>query len=139
MNKDDSDFKKASAGLRNSVFMVLSPWGKIWATEMGRDNLGDNLPPDEINVIQANHNYGWPTCYGKNIHDEAFDKKVYIRAPCSEPFETPSFADLPAHSAPLGLDFVNGGGWPEKYQNSLLVAYHVHGTGVNQPGISWFR
>jgi len=120
------ELKVFSSGLRNSVFMAEHPvTGKIWATEMGRDFLGDNLPPDEINIIEDEKNYGWPICYGKNIHDTVFDKNVYIRNPCMEPFETPSYIDIPAHSAPLGLAFVAAGnGWPKDYENNLLVAYH---------------
>ena len=113
-------------GLRNAVFFA---WdyvsGKMWATEMGRDLLGDDLPPDEINLIEAGKNYGWPICYGKNIHDGDFDTNVYIRNPCEEPFETPSFIDVPAHSAPLGLAFIPPQSrWPEDYWHDLLVAYH---------------
>lgn len=114
-----------ASGLRNSVFMTAHPvTGKIWATEMGRDFLGDNLPPDEINIIEEGRNYGWPVCYGKNIHDTDFDKNIYVRNPCSEPFETPSYIDIPAHSAPLGLAFVPEQGWPKEYWHNLLVAYH---------------
>lgn len=100
---------------------------------MGRDNLGDDLPPDEINIIERPSagsgqssipNFGWPICYGKNIHDTNFDKNTYIRNPCMEPFETPSFIDLPAHSAPLGLAFVPEEGWPEEWWYNILVAYH---------------
>lgn len=118
--------KVFASGLRNSVFMAMHPKTReIWATEMGRDFLGDNLPPDEINIIKDGKNYGWPVCYGKNIHDTVFDKNVYIRNPCMEPFETPSYVDIPAHSAPLGLAFVSeGSGWPVDYENNLLVAYH---------------
>lgn len=112
-------------GLRNSVFMSIHPVnGKIWATEMGRDLLGDNTPPDEINIIEQGKNYGWPTCYGKNIHDNAFDKNTYIRNPCMEPFETPSHIDIQAHSAPLGLAFIPEEGWPEEMWYNALVAYH---------------
>jgi glucose/arabinose dehydrogenase len=111
-------------GLRNSVFLTLHPvTSKVWATEMGRDWLGDDLPPDEINIIEEGKNYGWPICYGKNIHDSDFDKNVYIRNPCMEPFEVPSYIDIPAHSAPLGLAFFSED-WPEKYRYNLLVAYH---------------
>jgi len=133
MNKDGTDFKKVAKGLRNAVFMALNPVdGKIYVTEMGRDNLGDDLPPDEINIIGPSSpsgqnsvpNFGWPICYGKNIHDTDFDKNTYIRNPCMEPFEIPSFVDLPAHSAPLGLAFVPEEGWPEAYWYNLLVAYH---------------
>ncbi len=91
---------------------------------MGRDLLGDNIPPDEINIIEEGKNYGWPICYGKNIHDDQFDKNTYIRNPCMEPFETPSSIDLQAHSAPLGLAFFPEEGWPEEYWHDLLVAYH---------------
>ena len=125
MQKDGSDFKQFAKGLRNAVFMATNPVdGKIWATEMGRDGLGDDIPPDEINIIEEGKNYGWPICYGKNIHDTQFDKNTYIRNPCQEPFETPSYIDLQAHSAPLGLAFVPEEGWPEELWYNLLVAYH---------------
>ena len=69
--------------------------------------------------------FGWPICYGQNIHDAESDKNTYIRNPCMEPFETPSAIDIPAHSAPLGLAFVpENSRWPEEYRGDLLVAYH---------------
>ncbi|OHA27056.1 MAG: hypothetical protein A3C06_00970 [Candidatus Taylorbacteria bacterium RIFCSPHIGHO2_02_FULL_46_13] len=112
-------------GLRNSVFMTLNPVdGRVFATEMGRDGLGDNIPPDEVNVIEKGKNYGWPICFGDNIHDDMFDTNTYIRNPCMSPFETPSFLDLPAHSAPLGLSFIPEEGWPEDHWYNLLVAFH---------------
>lgn len=122
---DGGELKEYARGLRNAVFMTLSPVdGRVWATEMGRDNLGDDVPPDEINVVEQGKNYGWPNCYGKNIHDDDFDKNVYVRNPCMEPFETPSAVDLQAHSAPLGLSFFPEEGWPEEYWYNLLAAYH---------------
>ena len=125
VNADGSNLQTYARGLRNSVFMAIHPvTGKIWATEMGRDLLGDNLPPDEVNIIGEENNYGWPVCYGKNIHDTNFDKNTYIRNPCEEPFETESYIDIPAHSAPLGLAFFPEEGWPEEYWYNLLVAYH---------------
>ena len=124
-NADGRGLRAFVSGLRNAVFMALHPaTGKVWATEMGRDLLGDNLPPDEIDIIEDGKNYGWPICYGKNIHDTDFDKNVYVRNPCLEPFETPSYIDIPAHSAPLGLAFAPADGWPEEYRDDLLVAYH---------------
>ncbi|MBI2055118.1 MAG: PQQ-dependent sugar dehydrogenase [Candidatus Sungbacteria bacterium] len=124
MKKDGSDFKLYASGLRNAVFFTWAQDGKLWATDNGRDLLGDDLPPDEINIIESGKNYGWPICYGKNIHDTVFDKNTYIRNPCMEPFETPSYIDLQAHSAALGLAFVPQNGWPEDYQGNLIVAYH---------------
>lgn len=116
-----------ASGLRNAVFMAEHPITKeVWATEMGRDWLGDNLPPDEINIIEEDKNYGWPICYGKNVFDTDFhkDDHVHIRAHCTEPFEIPSYIDIPAHSSPLGLAFFSKEGWPKEYQNDLLVSYH---------------
>jgi glucose/arabinose dehydrogenase len=111
---DGSNLKVFAQGLRNSVFMAVHPkTGEIWATEMGRDYLGDNLPPDEINIIKEGKDYGWPLCYGKNVHDTTFDKKAYAADPCLA--KEPSYIDIPAHSAPLGLAFTSIG---------LLVAYH---------------
>ena len=127
-NTDGSDLKVYASGLRNAVFMTTHPvTGETWATEMGRDLLGDDIPPDEINIVQEGSNYGWPLCYGKNILDTDFhkDDHVHIRADCTEPFEIPSYIDLQAHSSPLGLAFVPAHSmWPEEYWNDLLVAYH---------------
>jgi len=125
MDKDGSNFQEYARGLRNVVFFTWSYVdGRMWATEMGRDWLGDDLPPDEINIVEEGKNYGWPICYGKNIHDTEYDKNTYIRNPCMEPFETPSYIDIPAHSAPLGLSFIPEEGWPEEYWYDLLVSYH---------------
>lgn len=130
VNLEIGKLESLAKGLRNAVFMAINSMdGKIWATEMGRDQLGDNLPPDEINIVETSstviQNFGWPICYGKNIHDTLFDKNTYIRNPCQTPFETPSFVDLPAHSAPLGIVFANQNkNWPKEYQNDVLVAFH---------------
>src|SRR3989338_10779219 len=63
-------------GLRNSVFIKVNPVsGELWGTEMGRDFLGDNLPPDEVNIIEKGKDYGWPVCYGERIYDQQFGQK----------------------------------------------------------------
>jgi len=113
-----------ATGIRNAVFMAIHPIsGAIWATEMGRDWLGDDLPPDEINIITENSDYGWPYCYGKNVRDSDFSKDKRLR--CNESVGTlPSYIDIPAHSSPLGLAFIPEEGWPEEYWYDLLVAYH---------------
>ncbi|MDP3794738.1 MAG: PQQ-dependent sugar dehydrogenase [bacterium] len=116
-----------ASGLRNAVFMAVAPQtGKVWATEMGRDLLGDDTPPDEINIIEQGRHYGWPICYGRNIQDTAFhpNDHAHTRAHCALPFEVPSHIDIPAHSAPLGLAFVPSEGWPEAWRGDLLVAFH---------------
>lgn len=110
-------------GLRNTVFMAIHPvTGEIWGTDMGRDLLGDDIPPDEINILRENADYGWPYCYGTNVQDKEFDASEKAATMCRD--ATPSHLDIPAHSAPLGLAFIPEEGWPEEYWHDLLVAYH---------------
>lgn len=128
-----------ATGLRNAVFMALHPVnGMVFATEMGRDGLGDTLPPDEVNIIDEGYgipqDFGWPICYGKNIHDTAFDKNTYIQNPCAHPMTMPSWFDLPAHVAPLGLSFIPEEGWPEDMWFDLLVAQHGSSSRSNPVG-----
>ena len=122
-----------AGGLRNSVFFTFHPESEeIWATEMGRDNLGDNLPPDEINIIKVAgpedefgaKRFGWPFCYGNKIKDETFkpDKIERVDIPLDCEQTEPATIEIPAHSAPLGLVFV-----PEswgQFTGELLVAFH---------------
>lgn len=105
-NPDGSDLKVFASGLRNSVFFIWRG-SDMWATEMGRDLLGDDLPPDEINIIREGGFYGWPTCYGKQSCDSS----------------VASYIDLQAHSAPLGLAFIPES-WGKEYSGDLLVAFH---------------
>lgn len=108
-------------GLRNAAFLAIQPTtGALWATEMGRDYLGDNTPPDEINIIKENNDYGWPYCYGDKIHDNQFEP-LHSHT-CGN--TTAPIYEIPAHSAPLGLTFINSSQFPPNKQGDLLVAYH---------------
>ena len=125
-NADGTGGRVFATGLRNTVGFTFNPsTAEIWGTDNGRDYLGDNLPPDEINIIKDGGNYGWPNCYGKNIHDTDFDKNIYILLypplPCGD--KEPSLFDLQAHSAALGLRFITAQ-FSSLWQGDLLVAYH---------------
>jgi len=124
-NLDGTDLKTYASGLRNSVFMTMHPkTGQIFANDMGRDLLGDNLPPDEVNIIKEDKKYGWPFCYGRNVRDNTFNDDVPVGV-CAEPNYVPSYIDMQAHSAPLGLQFVpDTANWPEDFRNDLIIAYH---------------
>lgn len=116
---DGQGLKVYAEGLRNAPFMVFQPESKeLWVTEMGRDWLGDNLPPDEVNIVKEGINYGWPNCYGNQVHDTDFDKNGFD---CRQ--TEPAAHEFPAHSAPLGLAFM-----PKEFaatnRGNLLVAYH---------------
>jgi glucose/arabinose dehydrogenase len=119
---DGGEVSVFASGLRNSAFMAVHPLSKlVWATEMGRDDLGDNWPPDEINLILEGSHYGWPYCYGKRIHDDKSDPTGAHREFCKDTI--PSFINVPAHSAPLGLAFFPAA-WPKEFRYDLLVAFH---------------
>ena len=106
-------------GLRNSVGLALAPGsGDLWASDNGRDLLGDDLPPDEINHIVAGGDYGWPYCYGDRVPDPQLGTVQRCAA------TRPAAVELPAHSAPLGIVFGAGLAFPESFRQMLLVAYH---------------
>ncbi len=120
---DGNNCSLFASGLRNSVGMTVNEkTQEIFATDNGRDMLGDNIPPEEINVLEEGENYGWPICYGNKIHDTDFDKNVYVRDPCADT-ERP-VVEMQAHSAPLGLTFYYGNQFPEEYNGNLFVAFH---------------
>jgi len=109
-----------ATGIRNAAFMTIHPEsGELWATENGRDMLGDDLPQEEVNIITEGKNYGWPNCYGNRVVDTSFYKGA---SDICANTELPTVL-MQAHSAPLGLNFI-----PEKFSQELngdlLVAYH---------------
>jgi glucose/arabinose dehydrogenase len=121
-NLDGTNLHVFSSGLRNSVFLEQKPGTEeVWATEMGRDQLGDDIPPDEINVLEEGKFYGWPNCFDDKVQDLAFDASVQAKEKCAN--STVPKVKLQAHSAPLGLDFAPED-WPIQYANSILVAVH---------------
>lgn len=122
-DKDGTNPHVYASGLRNSVFMALEKSSQaVWATEMGRDFLGDEAPPDEINIIKEGANYGWPLCYGQKKRDQSFEPNRNARDQCVDTIG-PVF-EIPAHSAPLGLTFIHSAQFPKDWQGDLLVAYH---------------
>lgn len=105
-------------GLRNTVFFIFDPAGRIWGNDMGRDMLGDDIPPDELNIVREGGDYGWPYCYGNRVPDPfGGTKEMCART------EAPVFG-YQAHSAPLGLAFIDRPGWPKDWQGDLIVAFH---------------
>lgn len=109
---DGSGSRVFAKGLRNTVFFDFDSQRKMWGADMGRDMLGDNLPPDEINIIEDGKDYGWPYCYGSQVKDTKFNSDKSVTCEATEP---PVY-ELPAHSAPLGFMFDDFG--------NLFVALH---------------
>lgn len=120
-NKDGSNPRIYSSGLRNAVFLTLKPGtDSVWVSENSRDRLGDDLPPDEINILQDGKDFGWPYCYGQNVLDKTFGGKD--QAYCNTTIAPAG--EVPAHSAALGLEFIQSSQFPEDWQGDLLVAFH---------------
>ena len=117
----DGKFEEVYAsGLRNAVGLVVHPvTGDLWATNNGRDSLGDNIPPETIYNVKEGANYGWPYCYG----DRVPDKTQNPPAGFCEKTGVPA-VKMQAHSAPLGLAFYTGNQFPPAFQGDLFVAFH---------------
>jgi glucose/arabinose dehydrogenase len=110
-------------GLRNSVGLAFHPdTAELWGVDNGRDMLGDDLPPEELNRITLNSDYGWPHCYGNKKIDPDFGSKMR----CAR--TTAPMVEMQAHSAPLGIAFGRGLDLPNQpgfdFSNMLLVAFH---------------
>lgn len=117
----DSKFEKVYAkGLRNAVGILFHPLTKeLWATNNGRDSLGDDTPTETVYNVKEDTDYGWPFCYGDRIPDQSQNSP----AGYCEKTGVPS-VKMQAHSAPLGLAFYTGQQFPEQFKGDLFVAFH---------------
>ena len=117
-NRDGSGGRVFARGLRNSVGLAINPTtGELWATNNDRDNLGDDIPPERINIIKDGKYYGWPQCYLPGQKNPE-----YPSADCST-VEPPAIT-FQAHSAPLGLTFYVGTAFPADYRGDAFMTYH---------------
>ena len=108
------------SGVRNSVGFDWHPTtGELWFTDNGRDMLGDDVPPCELNRLpKAGTHFGYPYCHGGNLVDPEFGQK----RPCSDFFAP--VQNLGAHVAPLGMEFYTGKMFPATYRNQVFIAEH---------------
>lgn len=110
-----------ATGLRNSVGFDWAPWDDaLYATENGRDLLGDDLPPDELNRIERGGFYGWPFAFGMRVGDPDMGKGHEADIARS----IPPVHEFRAHNAPLGIAFLRGTTLPPGYSRTALVALH---------------
>jgi len=120
MNPDGTDMEVYAHGVRNTVGFTWHPeTNEMWFTDNGRDLLGDDEPPCELNrVFQAGQHFGYPYCHGGYLSDPQFGKK-YSCADFIKPAQ-----NLGPHVAPLGLKFYTGNQFPEDYTNKIFIAEH---------------
>ncbi len=122
-NEDGSGKRIFATGLRNAVGLAVNPTTRqIWVTQNERDNITpshEDLPPEEINILVPGGDYGWPYCYGNRIPNPEYDDA----ARCARTI--PPALEMQAHSAPLGLSFLNRATtFPADWRGDLLVAFH---------------
>lgn len=119
MQPDGSGREVFASGIRNTVGFDWHPVTKeLWFTDNGRDALGDDVPPDELNrAPKAGLHFGFPYCHAGVIPDPEFGKR-----PCSE-FQAPAHR-LGPHVAAIGMRFYTGTMFPEEYRNQIFIAEH---------------
>jgi glucose/arabinose dehydrogenase len=118
---DGSRGKIYAIGLRNAVGFDWHPrTGGLYATDNGRDLLGDDFPPCELNEVVEGGDYGWPFANGDRVSDPDFGAGEEARVQASRP---PAFP-FQAHNAPLGISFLRHPAQPEAYRHAALAALH---------------
>ncbi len=119
MRPDGRDVAVFARGVRNTVGFDWRPGtAELWFTDNGRDQLGPDAPPDELNrAIAAGAHYGFPYCHGGDLPDPEFTDRA-----CAE--FTPPVARLGAHVASLGMRFYTGTRFPPAYHGRVFIAEH---------------
>lgn len=120
MNADGSALEVYAHGIRNSVGFTWHPQTQeLWFTENGRDEMGDDIPADELNIAtKKDEHFGYPYCHAGNIKDPEFNK-----GKSCDDFKAP-VAKLSPHGAALGIKFNTANMFPEKYRNQVFIAEH---------------
>ena len=120
LKPDGSAMEVFAKGVRNSVGFDWHPQThELWFTDNGRDMMGDDVPPDELNhAPKAGMHFGYPYCHGGDVADPEFGRK---RA-CAE--FTPPAQKFGAHVASLGIRFYTGSTFPAEYRNRIFIAEH---------------
>lgn len=118
---DGSGGEIHATGLRNAVGFDWRPAsGELYATDNGRDLLGDDFPPCELNRVIEGGFYGWPYANGDRVpdpdHGEGHEDRIASSIPPAHSFR--------AHNAPLGMTFLRDERWPVSHRGAALVALH---------------
>jgi glucose/arabinose dehydrogenase len=117
---DGTGLEQFARGVRNTVGFDWDPaTGELWFTDNGRDWLGNDRPPDELNhAPRAGLHFGYPYCHGREIADPGFG----ARQSCGK--STPPVVELGPHVAALGMRFYTGNQFPAEYRGQIFIAEH---------------
>jgi glucose/arabinose dehydrogenase len=142
-NRLDQHFSPAqrfATGLRNGEGISFDSAGRIFATQHGRDQLGQNwsrlytpaqgadLPAEELVQLRQGADFGWPECY----YDDAQHKLVLAPEYGGDGRKTvgvcaqkqPPVAAFPGHWAPNAMVIYEGGQFPSAYKDGAFIAFH---------------
>lgn len=130
MSPDGSQHEAFALGVRNTVGFDWHPQTKkLWFTDNGRDLMGDDVPPDELNYApRKGMHFGYPHCHGRNVSDPTFGSFHE----CSE--FTPPAQELGPHVAALGMRFYIGTQFPPEYTHQIFIAEHGSWNRSNKIG-----
>jgi glucose/arabinose dehydrogenase len=120
MKPDGTGFEVFARGVRNTVGFDWHPATReLWFTENGRDEMGDDVPPDELDhAPRAGLHFGYPYCHGGDIPDPELGKGH----PCAQ-YVAPD-RKLGPHVAALGMRFYRGSLFPPEYRGRIFIAEH---------------
>src|SRR5262245_2501686 len=123
--KSDGTLQPFARGLHNAIGFDWDPQsGRMWAGETGQDNLGDDFPPDEIDLIEDGRHYGFPFFIANN-RPNTEQPELQGRTPDVGAADAiPPALDLPAHISPIDMRFYRGTQFPAAYRNALFIALH---------------
>lgn len=108
-NPDGSDMQIVARGLRNAFDLAFNAQGQLFATDNGRDDLGPNLPPEELNYIIPGAHYGWPDCWGRDQGSNCENTQ-------------PPIAEFDARASADGIVFYGADQFPPEYSGDAFVA-----------------
>lgn len=119
MDRDGKNMEVYARGIRNSVGFDWHPKTKeLFFTDNGADDMGDDVPPDELNhVTAAGQHFGYPF-FGGRVKLKGMEN---LKAPANV---VPPVIEFQAHSANLGIHFYTGDMFPAEYKNDAFVAQH---------------
>ncbi len=114
---DGSSSRVLMRGLRNAVGVVVDPeTGTAWATNNGRDMMGDDLPPETLYRVVDGADAGWPRCHAGDIPDpDLGDEPDPVSGAVGCKGVALPAATFGAHMAPLGIAF---------WQDHAVIAFH---------------
>lgn len=130
LNADGTGLEVFAQGVRNTVGFDWSPQDKaLWFTDNGRDMLGDNLPPDELNrAPNAGLHFGFPYFFAGDVPDPEFSK-----GRSADTYTKPA-RKLGPHVAALGMKFYTGQQFPAAYRNQIFIPEHGSWNRSNKIG-----